>query len=102
MASRREARADLKPQDRCGPPSVKAAAEGEGNDAEAAVKAAAKAARGFAGALCDGKCRDGTSANCGYTEAESVLASPPSRIPDSNPVRYKAEVTSSGKCECQV
>lgn len=101
MAARAEAKADIKPRDRCGPASVKTTAEGEGNTPQEAVSAAASAARGFADALCHGKC-DPTSTACAYTEGESVVASPPTKIPGTNPVRYRAEVTSSGKCECQV
>jgi hypothetical protein len=108
MASKRQRRSGspgvrLKPNERCGPPSVKVTAEGEGSSPEEAVSKAAENARTFAGKLCHGKCdKSGeSSVPCEYTETESVLAKPPAKIPDSNPVKYKAEVTSSGKCECQ-
>ena len=90
----------LKPNRRCGPPSVRAIGEGEGNDAKEAVGKAAENARTYAGALCHGKC-DETGMNCEYTETDVSLTKPPAAVPNSNPVKYRAEVTSIGKCECQ-
>lgn len=90
----------IKPKDRCGPASVRATAEGEGATPEEAVDMAGQAAVRMAGKLCKGQC-DGNGVPCEFTPTEAVVARPPTKIPQSNPVRYLAEVTTSGKCECQ-
>ena len=98
--SESRARARTVPNERCGPASVKAPAEGIGRSTEEALKRAMDEARALAATMCHGGCDSGPIA-CAYTEREIELVRPTVEM-DGNPRRFKAEVISRGTCECQV